>query len=571
MINNTTQVQSSLITDTTVSIIRPISEQIGFKVLEYLGIVRFFKDVRTYNIYYHNDIEALSKFRDDSYKAKVTHNRADITIEPIFNPAEVAFEYFNFNHDLITGLNKNMKADTYPVFKDSRAKIELHEYSIPASIKLTYSIKVKELEQIDLIRSAIYTKFNLHNFHKYNSITYQYSLPNYLLLVLYKLYNMKNISESLSFKEYIKIGSNNGIITVRDKTQTDQFQLYIDKPTVFCLGKLSYEYGQSDKDKKNQVVDRYAIEFTYDIQFGKPHLLQLSYPVSIDNQLIPEELITNKKENISKKELHPEKSFNAAYRSSATDRTIIKNQYPTIIFPLEDSLITKKTPLTLNNHIIFQAILKIEQSQSGENYIDIRLKEDVFPLLSADHDIGALETFMLLEKRNIFSNYEFVTLLVFRDDVVVEKSKINLDEDLRLLILDNISINSTYRLVITLNTRLQSCNKEVIKELLTYNQYTSLILQNNLNFLIQKKYIKTVIDNSNSTINGYIPTTSSSPDLPESQEQHSEVPPQTSLLNPSDIRGTKYFIKDSDIQGRAYDTLVPFRIGNIFIYPNPAI
>jgi len=571
MHNNTTQQKSFLIKDTTSNILKPITDQVTYKLLTYIGALNFFKDDRTYNIYYHDEVSALSKLRDDDYKAKVTHNRVDIIAEPIVNPKEIKNPIFTFDNDFVFGNDRLTVTDMFPIFEDAPHSIKLLEYNVPGAIKLDFNLKVKSSEVKDIIMASLYSKFSLSKINKYHDLIFQYELPTYMLVMLYKLYNMRKTPEGVSFRDYIKYGSENIISVNHDKTQMDQIQLYINKMNLMCLGSIDFGLENPEEDKINKVIDRFGIKFSYVIQFSRPHILQLNYPLLIKNKYIPDELRNDDKlndtlsdsavasENLTMTYRHMFKTFNRAYYSNASKKTNFAKKYKTIRYPREDNLIPKRSPLDMNNLIIFQGILEVETTIGGNTFIQVDLKNEIFPLIQDHHDVAALEDIIKIEEDDCKSSNSLVSIMIFNNDNIIAKSSFSISDEL-IIFCEDMDINSTYRIVISLRTSFLRMSKGQIYKALQYYSYFSGLIIANLEKLIADKYITVEY-----LTGQYLLDEEAMARL--RALYGTEVNENLYLLSGKTLTVNKVFYGTEVKGGNTYGAYPGFRIENVIIYP----
>ncbi len=95
-----------------------------------------------------------------------------------------------------------------PVFYDKRANVKLYEILMPCSVELTFTMKVKSRELADIVTTALFEKTQFN----YNEVIYSYSIPDRVLISLYKMFKLKDITDpSLNFKRYLELGSNDSI------------------------------------------------------------------------------------------------------------------------------------------------------------------------------------------------------------------------------------------------------------------------------------------------------------------------------------------------------------------------
>ena len=563
MLTSSTQVQilNQPIKDGYIKILKPIAEQVTNKLLEDLHVLDIFKDKSSYNIYYHDDLETFSKVYTDDYKPKVSHNRCDVAIEPIYNPKELDMSLFNFNHDFTTGFNRLYIKDKQPIFMDPKYNIYIYELTIPTNIKLSFKIKVKSIEKADEINTKLYMSRSSGKIFQYEHLQYDYNIPFPILYTLFLLFKMRRTSKDFKFKSYLSLGSNKTIDIVIDQSQLlsssstkdnpfTQFSTNIHKTQVFAISKLNFELKKPEsEDKKNQIVDRYTIEFECNIGFQRPISLQLHYPLVINNQMIPEEIIINTQppgiNETDTEYVHDNISINNSIYYG-NNRQYIMTKYKTIVYPKDDNIIPVKRILG-NEHIpIFQGIVQVDKSLDTLNYISLDLKKDIFPILKEHHDINALEDIIKTQKNRSKSKFSLVNILFYKnpENVIVDKLKYSIDDNLQIVINDNINHDATYRILITINTDWKYLDKDLVYKAFEHNTYTDSIIYKNLTPLVQNKYIDVK-------------------EIPKKDRENFLLDdPKYKTFVPGDV------YPGTTLKGSGYNKpYQPFRIGNFIIYP----
>lgn len=535
------EVVDKLIYESTVKIIEPISEQVSRKVLDFLGITDFFKD----NIYLSSDYTTITKYTKDNRRPKINENRCDIVFVPNYNPSEVKFSFLDFRHASAYGLAYDTLVYEYPIFQDPKDNISLYEYNLPCSIDLEFSLKLKSIELADIVVSSLYHKFENGSVVKYHDLQYSYPIPDIFVYIMYKLYRMKDFKIRVPFKDYLKIGSNSSIDLLVDRNNLNQKQLNILKTQVYALGIPEIDLSPPEADKKNQVPNRFIVNFKYTIQFAKPNLLRLMYPLVINNQPIPEEFINKTKdpdEKLCKSNVSvvcPFKPFNNYFNFEKEAAKNIPVKYATKKYPEYDKItaIYDYTFLHKKYQPIFQGILEVEKGNNPTTpFITLDLKNDIFPLLSEEQQ-KLIEDLIKIQGISTFKFSSGINITLFTNSTIIEPSKIEFDGN-KLFIYDRLDPNATHRVSINLRKNLKFIDQNIIYTFLDHHEYTDVILQSNFTYLLNQNYIEIV--ESISPENGNF------------------------LTKTSDVKLSKIYL-GTPTKGVRHGPYAPFRIGNFLV------
>lgn len=550
-----TQTPTQILTkpiSTTSKIIELISEQITIYILKQLTIYHFFKDKSSYNIYYHSDLETLSKLYTDTYQPKVSHNRCDIIIEPIYNPKDLDNVVFNFSHDYTTGLTRKSINDLQPIFIDSKYNITLYELGIPSGIRLTFNIKVKSIQKADIIMSQLYSRYYSGKIFQYTDLTYDYNIPLEILYTMYELFKLRRISKDFKFISYLKLGSNKNIDIAIDKTKlleksdNQSFAVNVIKNQVFSNVKIEFDIKKPESEKKNKIPDRFQIEFQVTLGYKRPMSLQLHYPLMVNNRPIPESIILNPSPGINTVEkdyVHDDLAVNNFIYYS--NKLPLFRKYKTIIYPKSDTIIPIKRMLSPEHIPIFQGVLQVDKDAFEKNYLEIDIQNEIFPLIKKYHDINAIRDILVTQKDRSKSQYSLVNILLVKDlpkFTIIEKSHYSINDSLKIRIRKNIQDTSIYRILISLNTNMKLLDKDLVYKLFEYPEYLDKVILKNLNHLIDNRYIEI-----------------------------KEISPleRDSFFNNQPIYQPGNIHPGTILKGERHGPYEPFRIGNFIIIPRP--
>ena len=496
----------TFIPETTKQIINPVSEQIGHKILEILGLKQLFQ-----NSFFPKseatDTSDSSKFKDEKDNMRLSKNRCDMFITPNYNPADTAWNVFRSKDTDIHASTKRGTFGEYPIFYDKKADIFLNEVSVPCSVELNFKMKLKSIELADLVSSTIYSKaMSTGSVYDYNDIIFTYPIADKTLIMLYKMFSMQDILGDCTFPNYLKIGSNAAIdiLLNRDQLEGGPKEVIIKRTEVDVLGKMEYGADTPDGEKVNKIVDRYTVEFKYIFQFGKPSLLRLQHPIMINNKLLGSGLVRKPVPmgDPTKKKYHPNININKFYVGK-TKRVNLRKSYPLIRYPDYDEWIPASSTSigNYNKYMpIFIGVLAVTVDQTTGNqslYIDI--KKDIFPIFDPLLVLELTETVKLSDRVSVLRREDIFNISVFSNNNVVSFNNLDLSEDLFLNVNTNIDIMRVYRLVISIIIDINILPAKHIYYMLDHPDYFKYFLEDNVDYLQRNKYINIIRDDLTQT------------------------------------------------------------------------
>jgi len=497
----------SIIPEITKQCIEPISEQIANRLLHVLEIDKIFKN----NIFIDSDDLKASNFTGDNDKTRIQSNRCDYTIIPGYNPIDSVFEA---SGGMKTNTYLSMKRWTfgeYPVFKDPRSGISLYEVTVPCSIELRFSLKVKSIELSDAINTMLYSRYLVGgSVYDYNDILFSYGIPDRLILLIYKMYKMQDdVVAAMTFKEYLTVGSNAAITMLLNSTRLDgDKELIMQRNNVRVLGRLDYNGDKHSTEDINKISNRYIIEFSYFYQFAKPALLRISYPVMVNNKQIDGQFIGQplNMEYGDVNKIHPMRAINNQYFNHNQAQIDLSLSYPCIRYPFYDDWQRSSAMYAniMNQYQpLFIGLLSVDvDADTGALSLTIDLETEIFPLLDPavveqiryvvkemNLDSTAIFTF-----NDVFRRLGIFDISVFSNNNMISFDRLHLDDTFKLIVDGSIYIHKTYHIVISQIREIRILNRLYVYHMLTYPDYYKDFIAFHMRYLIENEFVKVITD-----------------------------------------------------------------------------
>ncbi len=499
------QTLDAIIPEITRQVLYPSSEQVARGVLNKLGILTLFK----HNLFFLHDDEASSNFESANNKIRSHENRCDIEITPNYKPEDDAFNSFRSKDTEQVRQSTRQLYRDFPIFSDARDKIGLYEKGVPCSIEMNFTLRLKSLELVDTINTMLFARAMTEGaIYEYNQFTFNYGLPDTVLLALYKMFQLKDFgSNTVTFPEYLKYGSNASIGLVKNRDVVGETPdvvaahgvVSITKTITDVLGKLTYDGSKPESEKENKVTDRYVITFSYIFEMFKPVALRLQFPIMINNTLLPKAL-TKITDDTDIRNLDVEKnlsvrSFNDFFKS-ANDEASLRH-YPCVQYPSED-----KWKFASHIYHAFKtdylkraiALMQVDvDPNTGDKSISIDITNDIFPMLDVDTVAAITDVWSDTINEEILQRSAIFGIAVFADDFIVDRTRITLTRDpYTITISDNIDVSKRYRLVITQFVNIKLIPYKYIYHMLENYEYYSDFLILNMPYLIKYEFVKII-------------------------------------------------------------------------------
>ena len=494
------QAIDQVIPEITNQILKPASEQVVRHVLKQLNVYDLFED----NLFILSPGESSSSFSNDNGKRKVHENSCTVEINPSSNPMDMMIgEFVGKDNEVVRVANRHTYKE-YPVFGDSKDKIGLYEMGVPCVVTMEFSMKLKSLELVDSISTALFSdSMTSGGIYHYLSFQYDYGIPDHILIALYKMFQLKDFgSSTVTFPEYLKYGSNGSIGKVvnrdtADKSIDDQVALTVvsvSRSVTDVLGKLNYGGNKPSEDKINKVVDRYEITFEYTFQMFKPCMLKLLYPVMINNTLLPEAMVKSlvPEDHREEKNLRT-RSFNEYY-DKLTNGASLKT-YTTVRYPNSDNWRWGAMYRGFDNDYIRRVVALLQvDTDGGVDSITLDIRNDIFPMLGIDTIAAIDDVFSVSTIEEILERLSIFGIMMFSDDSIVDNGKFSLDMDTLILTVDDVDPTKRYRFVLTQNANIKLLPYKFIYYMLDNYEYYKDYLTVHLQYLENNGYLDKLTD-----------------------------------------------------------------------------
>lgn len=471
-------IRDLFILEASSAILEPISQQMTFVILSRLGL----RDAFDNNIYIINDYQKPSLTSDEGHNALISKDRCDVKMTVSWNPSEVKWDVNSFNYTQVYGVQKSLDRTLIPVFVDPVAGIRLTEHQLPCSMTLEFSLQFKNRESAFMAITAINNTSLKDSVINTHNLSYNYPVSLDMFNSLVQLYTLKKSSITLDFWQYLRKGSR-GAVTYLQQRTGDKVELMIKRQDLRAFGVLEYNQSAPTVMEQDRGVDRFVVDFTYTIQFGRPDALRLSYPVVVYNTMVPSWMIPRpiQSEFPYIHGILQEKTLSFYLRSTTPRSSVVVRR------PEYDDFRPPTEPVVAAGfQEFFDAVVLLDDTPTTTiNLLD----------LGEDTKLNdTLVEIMKLHGTDIFGTSGLVNITVYCNDIPLDNSLLTIDESL-VLTITMTDKNRRYHLVISEATNLTSLDEKWFDTLIEYRTFFPITIIRNLQRLIDMRYC--YIDNHN--------------------------------------------------------------------------
>ena len=460
-----------LIPEASSAILEPISQQMTYAILARLGLRNTFDN----NVYITNDYTKPSLTTDEGHNALISKDRCDVKMTVAWNPSEVKWDVNSFNYTQAYGVQKTLDHSLIPVFVDSVAGVQLTEHQLPCSMALEFSLQFKNRESAFMAISAINNtslKDSVINLH---DLVYDYPISHEMLLCLEQIYQLRKASTPLDFWTYLQRGSRGAVQYLQQRTG-NEIELVVKRQDLKAMGVLEYTQNAPSVMEQDRGIDRFVVDFNYTIQFARPDVLRLSFPVVICNQMVPHWMLPRPIESEFTK-----LSGSLQERSISSFLRMIQPKLPMVVRrPEYDDFRPPLQFATANGFTeFFDAVIILDDTPTTTI--------DLLNLGGGDALDATLVEIMKLHGSKIFDTTGLINIAVYCNGIPVDVSLLSIDANLVLTIAMSNKLRR-YHLVLSEATDLRALDEQWFSTLIEYRTFFPITIIKNLQRLIDRKY-----------------------------------------------------------------------------------
>lgn len=418
------------VSETTTHIVDPIVQQLVYSFLDQIGCRGVFGD----DIRFITDYTNSSGVSDETLNPKAVSNSLRCEVEMNQDPAEVKTGGSTLSDFSSQGQTYHLS--NYPVFVDKNNHVCIYEHSVPTYMQLNLTAKFKTREEAYKFPTRVQQHYGRGTYFSFD-LMYDYPFPSAFIVALHSLYSMKR-DEPRTFGEYIE-ECGQGFIGVRRGRHSSDTEIVIQKMNTKVVAKIASRAEKVEAQKVEKYTQSYTYNCSLEFQFSRPSDMLISYPIIIDNKLVPGKLIPDRPWSTYTyiDEFSMDRNIDAVSRP-----TFQMDEPSPLQIPLYDRWrVPSNSALSIGDYrpFLIQAFL-LDENEGGEvketTLVDLgspfRVSgEEDSPTFSLSDDV---KEYIRENGRKCFTINSKIYIAVFADNTQVEPRSLDIDEDLNVIV-----------------------------------------------------------------------------------------------------------------------------------------
>ncbi len=478
---------------TGVNILKTVTEEIVNGLINEFSL----NEIMANSIYIGSSFLSYSDYDDNQGSPTLNKNRCDVNVEYILDQTQVPWPMTTVYSTSAMGMRPYRKGTYTPVFFDSDAGILAEHMTSPTAINMNFTLTFQAFNDAVKTFDTIKNRYSGSLVQNPFDLVFSYPVSMEVLKYLVSVFEAKKSysdNPSKTILDYIKDIQYSKIDFDVRRSQIAKpdadVEMMIRCQQLGSVGQLTMEQKEPDVQKQGNLPASYSIQFDYVIQFGRPILLMIHTPISVENNVLPKSLFLN---NTVNHHFNPYVSgvyqnmlCHEYLRRSAGD---FHNISPLIRLPeYDDWLVVDQLYVEYKYNPLIIAHFTLDGDTTTFNIKtldDIALHPIVIDIISQTGN-------------SIFEYGGLFHIGVYADDLRLGSSILNLDSDLNLTITSNVP-NKQYHLVISETTDLRKTDPKWDDILIKYRYFFPMTIERNINYLVDKNYF--YIDYNNTLLN----------------------------------------------------------------------
>lgn len=470
-----------------VNILHTVTQQVVTGLLDELDLVRIFKD----SVYILEPFSAYSQYDDGSGAPSLVKNRCDVEVNYIMDKAQVPWPVETPYTTTAYGLRSDKKGNHTPILIDDDAQILIEHYTVACGLEMNFTLNFQTYDDATKAFDTIKSKYHGSLIQTPFDISFSYPVSMAMLQYLTAVYQAKTDYASKTLIDYIndkKVTEISFDVRKSELANEDaDTALMVRCQQLQCLGQLTMEQREPDVQRVGQLPDSFTLNFTMVFQFGRPNLVAVHTPISVDNTVLPyalfENLIINSHYNPQVAGVYQDLMVSEFMKRSYGDY----NRSAQIIrIPSYDDWFTADNQYVFYEYRPF--LIAHFTLDGPTTTIDLKQLDDL--------ELHPIVQRILIETGNeVFDYGGLFHIGVYANDLRLGKELVSISDDLILTIHSNRE-DQSYHLVLSETTALNKTDPKWDQTLIKYRYFFPMTIERNLKSLIDKRYFYIAYDDS---------------------------------------------------------------------------
>lgn len=469
-----------------VNILKTVTDEAVAGILNELDLTRYF----TESVYTMSSFMASSSFSDSNDTPTLTKNRCDIEVNYVMDKSQVPWPVDTPYTTTAYGVRSSHKGTHTPILVDEDAGIFIEHRTVACALDMNFTLTFITFDDACKAFDAIQTRYKGSLIQTPFDVDFSYPVSMGLFKYLYAVYKAKTAYQNKTLFDYIADTKKTEIsFDIRKSQLTDpnaDRELMIRCKQLRCIAQVTMEQKDPEVSREDGVPDFYTVSFNMTLQFGRPDLIAVHTPISVENTLLPAELFHNTHETF-----HYDPNAFGVYQDLMVDEFMRRgagdyNKASRILrLPVYDDW------LHIDNQYVFhkyRPFLVAHFTLDGPTTV-INLKElytvSLHPIVQK----------IIAEIGNDVLDYGgLFNIGVYAGTLRLGRELVSIDEDLNLTIRSN-RADKEYHFVISETTSLFRTDPKWDQLLIKYRYFFPMTIERNLQSLIDKRYFVIAHDN----------------------------------------------------------------------------
>ena len=417
------------------TVIKPLYSQMVYKFIYDLGLEKTFDG----NVYINSSNMASSSSDDNNNRPKVRNDKFECVARSVLNPSNMKWDNNKGKNFIGHHIYLRQENRSTPVFKDDDYGITMYEHGTPCNLVVACKLSFMNKLDADVTMSKIFEKYkDTGMIIPSNDMVYDYSIPFETFMILYMLFKMTK-QDPLKFLHYLREKSANRIsVNVNRNENSKDIDLIVQKNMTQALVSVDFDQDEAEVESNAKSPNLYIVNFTLTLQFLRPSMNILDYPVTVFNQFVPKDIIPVEK-NGNLPFIDPTYT-DIAFDNIAKQFKLGNTDNPVIVPWYDDWRPTNKAvAISIGYKPFFITAFTLD-----EYHTTIDLKGN---LAGLKIDADVLEALRIIGDRAIYSNDKY-NITIFVNEYMLEPKDIRLVNGTEITIF-NVNKKARYHLVVS--------------------------------------------------------------------------------------------------------------------------
>lgn len=456
-----------------------VTQQVVAGLLDELDLTKIFTNA----VYILQPFSAYSQYDDGNGAPSLIKDRCDIEVNYILDKAQVPWPVETPYTTTAYGMRSTQKGRHSPVLVDKQASICIEHHTVACGIEMAFDLTFQTYDDATKAFDTIKAKYAGSLVQTPFDLAFSYPVSMSLYSYLYSVYKAKTAYQTKTFMDYINDHKVSQISFDVRKSQLDQpdadRELMVRVQQLGCLMQLTIDQKEPDALREGQLPDSFKLTFNVVFQFGRPDLIAVHTPVSVDNTVLPYNFFEK-----SQQKFHYNPLVEGIYQDAIIGDLMAKyagdlnwsNQV--LRLPAYDDWFYVD-----REYIAFQyrPVLIAHFTLDGPTTtIDLKQLDDI-QLHPIVQDILKQTGRSSLDYGGIFN------LSVWAGELRLDSTLLTLSEDL-VLTISSTRPDKVYHLMLSETTNLQQLDPTWDRLLLRYRYFFPLTIERNVDYLIEKNF-----------------------------------------------------------------------------------